>query len=332
MTPKVPNQRLLLILALLLVVVLITGCGAAAEEDVAKPLLPRLEVSFDDQGFPTVLGIPLGMVSNLVGMDISGITLPAELVQQLQDANIQHIELVMTEPALYFFVNGQPLPYLSMDEESWETLGQVAELLGVPVWDTIQTVRENFLSRIGVQLALKFPLQPGAAEIPLREEGQIVEVDVDEARAAAGTPALAFQTAISADADGNLTVAGVPLKNLQLALALAGVPVELTGVSLNPDTIATITAANVQHFQAETEPEGLYLYVNGQELPRLTWDEERLSNLVALVKALEPDDSDQHWIDMLAPLLLESDIEIALFLPRPAGVTETPPSPYIDSR
>jgi hypothetical protein len=318
---------MMVLLAVLLMSALLTGCvGQGEQQGQAPPLLPRITVSIDEQGVPSVLGISLDLVGSLIGQGVADIRLSPELVAQMTAANIQHVELVLLNDGIYFFVNGQPIPYLTLDEASWQSLDQLATLLAIPAWDTIQGLRTNVLSRFGVPVAVKFPLQPGVDEVPLRDSAVLPQVDVAAARAAAGEPELVIHTAMEVDSSGRVTIGGLPLENLMTASLGPG-----TAMVINPDLVATLTAANVQHFQLETEVEGLYTYLNGQALPRLTWDEARLKNAVDLFAALSPQSPVMTWLPLLPSVLPTSNIEVTVYLPVPEGVQAMPVSPFVGS-
>jgi hypothetical protein len=297
------------LLIVMIVALVFVGCAAPSGPDQpTETLLPRITLNFDEQGVPSVLGISLDMISGLIGQDLSTIRLAPELIQQLMAAGVQHIELVVTNDAIHIFVNGDAMPYLSMDEETWETLGQVAPLLGIPMWDTVQMLRENVLSRFGVPLALTFPVAAGEEPIPLRDPGTLPQVDEEAARSAAGDPDVTFHAGLDVDSSGLATVAGLPVAVAQL----------------DPALVATLGAAGIQHFQMETEPEGLYIYFNGEPLPRISWDQERLENLAAFYQGVYGSDPNVPVINMMLPALGNTDLEVTLFLPVPEGMEEVP--------
>jgi hypothetical protein len=294
---------------------LLAGCAVpTAPGQETQPLLPRVTVSIDEQGTPSLLGFSLDLVSSLIGQDLSAFSVPPELVQQLMAANIQHLEIVLTGDDIYLFANGQPLPYLSTTEESWQTLGELAALVGLPIWSTLDSIRNNVLSQFGVQLALQFPVAAGQEPIPLRDPSTLPAVDVEAVRAAAGEPGLVMHANVEVGPDGIASVLGLPI------------------AQIDPTLMATMMAAGIQHFQLETEPEGFYSYLNGQALPRLTWDAERVVNLLAVYEALYPTDPNASLLGVLGPAIQTSDLELTLFLPVQGDAPEVPTHPFVGSQ
>lgn len=306
-------NRTTLLLVLVLMLSLLVGCAVPTGVDQeTQALLPRVTVSIDEQGTPSLLGFSLDLVSGLIGQDLSSFSLPPELVQQLMAANIQHFELVLTGDDVYLFANGQPLPYLSTNEESWQTMGELANIVGLPIWSTLDSIRNNVLSQFGVQLALQFPVAEGQEAIPLRDTATLPSVDVDAVRAAAGEPGLVLHAAVEVGPDGIASVLGLPI------------------AQIDPTVMASLAAAGIQHFQLETEPEGFYSYLSGQVLPRLTWDAERVENLLALYDALYGADPSASLLGALGPAIQTSDLELTMFLPVMGDAPEVPTHPFVD--
>lgn len=316
---KSTSRWMIALLVLLVGLLVMAGCGGvpASPDQPSRALLPRVTINIDDEGNPSLLGfLSLDLVSGLIGQDLSAFRLSPELVQQLKAANIQNLEIVLTEEAIHLFANGQALPYLSMDDETWETFGQLAGVVGLPIWDTIKTVRENFLSQFGVQLALQLPVMEGVERMPLRDSTTLSEVDVDTVREAAGDPELVLHTDVRIGQDGITTIAGLPLLQTQM----------------DPTLMAALDASGIQHFQFETEPEGLYSYLNGASLPRFTWDPERLANLVTVYEAISPGTVNQQLLDVLLPALETTDLQLTVYLPSGQAAAEVPTHPFVSGQ
>lgn len=325
-----------IILIVVLLASLVAGCASEREKEPEAPkspfLLPRLTVSIDEQGVPSVLGLSLATVSKLLGRDVSAFSAPPELVQQLMAAGVQHLEVVVSGDGVFLFANGQPLPYLAADTQSWQSLDELATVLNVSNWKTIKWVLDNVVRRFGVPLVLKFPIAEGAAELPLRDNKTLPQVDVEAVRSSTGQPDLRLHADVAVDAQGVPTIAGMSLTDLQQSLQGVGAAVDLSSARLDPATVASLMGASVQHLQIETEPEGLYAYVNGKRLPRVSWDDARLANAAALYSRLEPDSPYVPLIDFLLPYIQPADVELTLMLPKQAGAAEVAPSPFISGQ
>jgi hypothetical protein len=59
-------------------------------------------------------------------------------------------------------------------------------------------------------------------------------------------------------------------------------------VQLTPDTLARLQANNVQTLELRTKPDGMYVYVNGDPLPNVVWDDALLKNATELYLQMNP--------------------------------------------
>lgn len=321
------------IVVLLVVALLLAGCGGKEEEQQTKAgpvLLPSLTVKLSEQGAPTVLGMKPELLSKLIGQDVSQFSVPADTVKQLMDAGVQHLEFVVAGNGLYIFVNGQPMPYLVLDQQTRQSVGELLKLAGVDdkMATNVQNLLNNkFISNLGVPLVVKLPVPAGQAEIPVRAKGAMPVVNTDEVRAAVTDTSLIAHLDVAVDDQGMPTIAGTPMSDMQGAFESAGLAVDLSGVRMDPATVADLTARGVHLVQLETEPEGLYLYVNGASLPRVAYDQTRLQNALALYAELQPDSPTLPLLAFLGPYLQPSDLELSLFLP---GSEQVTPSSFVE--
>ncbi len=323
-----------IVLVLLVLAMLLAGCGGSKEE-AQEPkkegpvLLPSLTVKLNEEGAPTVLGIPPKLLSTVLRQDVSAFSVPAETVKQLMDAGVQHAEFVVAGDGLYIFVNGQPMPYLVLDDQTRQGVGELLKLAGVDdkMATNAQKLLDNqFISRLGVPLVVKLPVPAGQAEIPVRAKGAVPQVNTDQARASVTDPSLIAHVDVAVDDQGVPTLAGTSMSEMQGAFETAGLPVDLSGVRIDPTTIAGLTASGIHLVQLETEPEGLYLYVNGNRLPRVAYDQARLQSALDLYEKLQPDSPNGPLLKFFAPYLQPTDIELSVFLP---GADQTTPSPFV---
>lgn len=308
---------------------LLTGGGAQPATGEAPSLLPRVVITVDEQGTPSVFGVSLKQVGSLIGMDLSTAQFPPQFVQQMTSADIQHIEFVIAEPGVFPFVNSEPLPYLAADDEAWATLKQIFAIFQVPNQNAINWVLDNIVPRFGVQVAIKFPVQQGTAEIPLRDSASLSQVSVEEQRAGVDARSTIAYADVDVDANGVPAVGGLSLGALQEGFQEAGMAVDLSTARLDPGMVAMLTTANVQHMQVETEPEGLYSYLNGMRLPRLTYDAVRLQNAISFYQALDPASPYLPLVQALLPGIQPSDLEVTVFLPKQSGAADVNPAQFI---
>jgi len=334
---KTSRWMLIALIALVMALALV-GCGGREEAATPAPqqapgnlLLPRISIRVNEQGVPGVLGglVSTDLVARALGQDPASLRVSPETVQKLMNAGVQHIELVTVGEGLYPFVNGQPMPYLTMDEQTRGSASKLLQLAGADdrIASAVQSALTNpLLSRTGVPIVIHFPVKPGEAEIPVRERRDLPKVDVAQARAAVTEQSIVAHMDVAVDQAGDLMVAGAKMSELQQAAQEAGVPVDLSGVRMNPTTVEQLQARGVNLLQLETEPEGLYVYVNGTKLPQVTWDEQRLKNAVALLSQLEPDSDAVPFVNFFLPYIQPADVELSLGLP---GSEQVQPSPFM---
>lgn len=327
----------ILLVVLLIALLALAGCGGKEEEPVQetakKPfLLPRVTVNIAEDGSPKLFGIPVSRVASLLGQDPAAYSLPADTLAMLENADIQSVELVIRGEGLVPFVNGKALPYIQLDQETRDNLGTLLKLAGVD--DTtssrLQTLLTNdIISKLGIPIVVRFPLASGATEAPLRDKDTLPLVNTEQERAGVTAPLLTAHIDVALDAAGVPTIAGSSMTEYQEAFRVAGIPVDLSSARLDPAVVASLAAADIQIVQAETEPDGLYLYLNGSMLPNVAWDQERIDNALALYSQLEPDSPYLPILRFLAPYIQPTDMELALFLPTPPGGEPAVPRAFI---
>lgn len=330
-------MRLALLAVLLFALGALAACGGRKEEPAPEPakkpfLLPRLSVNFAEDGSPKLFGVPTSKLAQLVGQDAAAISLPAETLAMLENANIQNVELVIRGEAIMPFINGEALPYIKLDQETRENLGALLKLAGVDeaTADRVQgLLTNNIVSKLGIPLVLRFPLAEGATEAPLRDRGSLPLVDTEAQRSSVAAPLLTAHIDVALDQAGVPTIAGHSIAEYQAAFAAAGIPLDLSSARLDPALVASLAAADIQVVQVETEPEGLYLYLNGAMLPNVAWDQERLNNAVDLFSQVQPDSPYLPLLRFLAPYIQPADMELALFLPVQSGAQPAQPRDFL---
>lgn len=336
MKHRTGTRWLVMLTALLITALVLVGCGGREEEpepQAKTPLLmPRFTVSLNDAGVPSVLGLSLDSVGRLLRQDVSGMKVDPATVQMLKDAGIQNIEAVASAEGLYLYVNGQPVPYLALDEETRANVGDLLKLAGVQdsTSNLVQNLlNNNVLSRVGVPVVIKLPVDAGVEEAALRDSKSLPRVDTDQARSSVAEKVLMLHLDVALDDQGVPTIAGTSMTDLQGALAEAGLAADLSSVKIDPAMVASLKAANVLLLQVETEPEGLYLNVNGKRLPRVAWDEERLNNALKLYSSLEPDSPYIPLLQFFLPYIQPADVELGVSLPVPAGQEAPAAAPWV---
>ncbi|MCB0129965.1 MAG: hypothetical protein KDD78_03920 [Caldilineaceae bacterium] len=121
---------------------------------------------------------------------------------------------------------------------------------------------------------------------------------------------------IDFDADGQATLGGIPVSELGAALGS-----DLSSISMEPDTVARLQNANLQHVQLATRPDGVAIFINSAPAPSLVWDEQTLESLVATLNDLG---TDLGEAGALLPLVRDFGLNLALRFPAAAGKSEIP--------
>ena len=272
------KQRLLLLLVVFAVV--LAGCGGQGVEPATGPTtstgelfqiaLPRLVIDVDAEGNPSILGISPALLSAF-RVDVSGFRLPKTLVDQFASAGVQHLEIASVGDRLMFFVDSEPLPHLGWTPDSLNRLLATMQTLQVPNSDTIARILP-IVTRLGLDVVLRFPRPAGAAEIPF--------IDTETVRSFQPTvttdPASAIiKFEVRFNEQGQPGIMGLTADDLA-ALGMGS-----TG-GLSPELLSNLQKGDIQHAEIRTKPDGAYVYVNNEPLPRVIWDTELLSNAVKL--------------------------------------------------
>jgi len=310
--------------ALLIVALVLSACGPAMPSatgaktesgEVFQLALPRLEVAFDAQGNPTVLGMKLSDVGAMLGQDLSTLKMDPALINWMTNANIQHIEMRQTGDSLALLINGKPMPHLAWDDKALNQAMDVAALF-LPGSENLFTAVKKFLplvSRLGVDATLRFPLQKGATAIPLADPS-VALAPVNPSKDPAS---IILKFEVKYDDQGVPSVLGLSGYDL----AALGLPLP---VAIEKGVLKNIQSQNIQNVVFRTKPDGMYIYLNGNRLPGLAWDKQLLKNAAEAYAQMNPASPIIPTVNMLLPMLDTLDIGIMTKFPPAPGVKEIP--------
>ena len=317
-------KRFLLLVSLaLLPILLLSGCSArlgagetaaaAAEAPLALDL-PALTIDIDANGAPSIAGAPLSSFASLAP-GLADFSLGSDLVSQLMQANIQHIQISTLPDGLRILVNGAALPSLRWDEERLTNLSELVDLLGPSVPSVVKAVLP-IISDVGVGVTLRFPLAQGADVIPLQVEPATVAAAREAVLAQLGK-APVIRIPVVYDIEGNYTVQGVSDAEWQ---ALTGAP--FGQLKLDAELVKNAVAAGVRTATVRTDAEGIHIALNDKELPVLGWGEGELLNLVKLAAGAGvlqgaglDADALVGLLEALLPVIEASDVSIHVTFP-----------------
>ena len=112
------------------------------------------------------------------------------------------------------------------------------------------------------------------------------------------------------DDSGEASLLGTPASQFKAALG-----VDLSALSLGAETLDKLSTAKVESIQVNNTPNVLRIYMNGNPLPAIIWDEAAMT---ALADTLTSMGTDAGPLATLAPLL--PNLGLGLALQMPAGV------------
>lgn len=316
------------LVVLILVGLLVASCGpaimpAAAPEtesgEVFVVALPRIVITFDDQGNPGVEGVALEELARSAGfaLDLSQYRIDPFYPAWMKAANIQHIELRQTGDGIALLANGELMPSLSFGDGSLARMSDIAPLLGQngPAIGQLIQKFAPLVQRLGLSIVLKFPSQDGA---------QAITYGVDDVRLSALQPSTDPASAVVKfevryDEQGVPSILGISARDLQAVGVNAS-------IALAASVLQQLQANNVQNIQLSTRSNGLYLYVNGSPLPAIAWDNESLGNAVAVYEQMNPGvpKVTLDLIKTLVPMLGKTDMSVMVHFPLGAGVQPIP--------
>lgn len=318
--------------AFVVMALLITSCGPAVmpttapEEEGFVLALPRITLSFAADGTPTLEGLNLEQIAPLLkaytGQDvaayISMLRIDPFWVSWMTNANIQHIEIQYGAGGVVLFANAKLLPHLAWSGESLNNAIAATETFvgQSPMMGMIKAFLP-FVRNTGIGLVLKFPMADGAAEIAVRAPGAVAEMAASEA-----SPSIVFKAEVSYDNTGVPTLKGFDYSAAQLA-EMSGIPA-LNMVALPPALIAQMQALNIQHVEIRSRSNGIFIYVNGMEMPHLAWNDALLADSAGLYAQMNPGSPLIELVNFLAPALAAADVNMIVNFPVAAGAMVIP--------
>ena len=300
---------------------LLAACGPAmkpstdavtASGEVFMLALPQLVVDFDTEGSPSVMGLKLDDVGKMVNMDLSSLRLNKYYIDWMMAANVQHIEMRQTGDGLALLVNAQPMPHIAWTDASLQQLTELGALFNIQGTDVIKRFLP-IVRRLGVDIALRFPVSPTAKAIPMA---------TPEVSGAPATPekveasaAIFFEVVY--DADGVPSILGISARDLQsLNLDLP--------VAIEINTLRMLQSKNIQTVELRSKADGLFIYINGNPLPNLVWNTTLLTNAANLYAQLNPTSPVNDMVKQLAPTVNKLDIGIMVHFPLAADAKPIP--------
>ncbi|NOZ48444.1 MAG: hypothetical protein GXP37_00155 [Chloroflexi bacterium] len=326
------SYRFLWLVPVLLLALVLTGCGDKPTEVAEQGgefllALPRIVVDINSDGVPSITGITPETIKRLTfgQLDLTGMRMDPAYIKWFTRTNLQHVEVVHKNDGLFIFANNDPLPHIAWDGEALQSTGQLASDSGMldPRVAKVVTMLTPFIQRIGIDIAVRFPIASNAEEIPLSDPGDAMAMLSAQAEESSIAK---VRVHIRYDAEGVPSVLSVSTKDLEEALGTS-----LRQMQLAPQTIKMMQGANIQHILVRTTTTGVLLFVNGKALPHVAWSDAYLKNGADLYGQLYDTPAYQlsrEAVTMLLPVLNNIDGEVVLRFPLAEGAEEIPlPNP-----
>ncbi len=317
---------------------LFTGCGprVGAGEMAAQlrdsPLvvdLPALYVDYDRVGRAFIGTVPVTALGDAFGADLALLNLDAAQMQMISAASIHHLQMTNTPTHLRLLVNGRTLPALRWTPESLANVGTTLQQLA-PGLEAVAALLPVVVE-IGGGVVLRFPVADGVAPVPVA----LLETDgaaINAAQAAylrvIGAPPQIVIDVFYRD-DGTWTV-----DDLDGATWRAALPLPWERLTLQPAQIQSLRAGGVNTIVLRTNREGIFVQINEQQLPHLSWGDGELNNVVVLAsegglfRQLLGDTptaaSLATTLEQLLPMLQVTELELRVHFAADHTVTSTP--------
>jgi hypothetical protein len=139
-----------------------------------------------------------------------------------------------------------------------------------------------------------------------------VAAAADESQVVVDLPALVLDV----QPDGSISVGGQALTELG-----GGLGAGLAAAAIPADMVDLITTYNIQHIQIDNTAEGLLILVNGQAIPSLAWDGEKL---VATAEVLDTLGAGVALLDRVLPLITNLGVGVIIRFPLAQGEEALP--------
>jgi hypothetical protein len=303
---------------LVIVTLLLAACGPAMQPaagpatesgEVFMIALPRIVVDFDEMGTPSIAGLKLSDLQRY-GVYTGNFQLSKFYVDWMTAANIQHVELRQTGNGIVLFVNAKALPHLGWSDQSLTRMANFATMFNVQNTQMLAKFLP-IVRRLGLDLVLRFPKAPGAAEVALVNPDEAVKV---VAAQPSGPASAVVQFEIKYDENGVPGILGITAADL----AAMGISAPL---ALAPDAVRSLQYYNIQTMELRGKGDGLFIYVNGEPLPNIVWDDALLNNTADIYVQMNPGAPAQYQelARTAVPLINKADIAIMVHFPIAAG-------------
>jgi hypothetical protein len=285
------KPKIFVIFVVALTVSLILGACGGGTSGKTWFNLPSVNVRLQTDGTARVWGFNAGYV------------IDPGLIQQLQTANIQKLEIRAGYEGILIYANGEMLPYVVWNEPSVNTLQDVLrQLPDVQNNDLIASMLP-WLRTIGLGVALHVPVAPGATALAIpRWSGEtpiVVRPPGPDAMGPITVGSLVF------DPDGQARFEGIPAAALEQALGMS-LP------ALDANTLQLLRSINAQSVRVQVHPYGIDLGLNNRPLPGLRYDGQTLANASKYAAPFVADPATAELVNTLLGIVPNLQVELVI--------------------
>jgi hypothetical protein len=264
-------------------------------EQAAPTELPVVDLAIDGDGRLAVLNLPVGAQP----------VVPAEVLQNLQSANVQQLDVSLQPEGLFLAANGQPLPSVTWTEES---LGTVAGLVGPMAGMDAEGITSlmGIATGLGPQLRISVPPAAGSEPISPTENVTFTVQPVE-----ADPQAATLRINLTVDDQGNIVgLGGFSAEELAaLGISLPALPA---------DTVATLRSTGAQEVVLDTQPGMLTLRLDGADALNIAYDTASLNAALQVAMPFLGDSPlanpavNQLVTQVLLPQLPTADVDVVV--------------------
>jgi hypothetical protein len=285
------SRRWTLLVSIMLVAMLaLAACGPRAgggelaansqPQDLVVDL-PAIYIDFDNDGTPSIGGQPVAQLAALAGQNLAQLKIDKQWIQYLTATNVQHIHIDNTPKGIMILVNGEPIPSLGWDGKSLSSTGTTLKMLSPAVPPILEKLLP-LVTQLGIGAVIRFPVADGAQLIPLVVQGDNTAAAVAVAAQqdylkSVGTPPQ-IRLTINYDANGTWQVEGMNAEEWQQSVP----NFNWRQLNLPPDLIQNASAAGISTVGLNTNQDGVFISINGNTLPHITWGNGEINHVLDL--------------------------------------------------
>jgi hypothetical protein len=266
-------------------------------EPAAETELPPVTLTIGQDGRLNVMNLPVGEAP----------VVPANVVNNLQAANVQQLNVSLQEDGLFLAANGQALPSVTWTEESLATLaGIVGPLAGIGA-EGINSLLD-IATGLGPQITVNVEPAEGAQPVEIPEEVTLTVQPVE-----ADPQAATLRVRMAVDDQGNISsLGGITAEEFsQLGVSLPALPA---------DVVANLRATGAQEVHLNTDPGVLHLLLDGQQALSIAYDTASLQTALQIAQPFLSESPlaepavNQLVTGVLLPQVPTADVDVVLAL------------------